>query len=1117
MHCFPTFSSEIVSSSQSKRILMKPRFPKTLLFGVFLWASIANLHAQKLKTDLFKNMKARAIGPAAMSGRITAIDAVVANPDIIYAGAASGGVWKTENGGTTWSSIFDENPIINIGAIAIQQSNPSVVWVGTGEGNPRNSVNLGAGIYKSLDGGRTWKTMGLEKTKNIHRIIIDPTNPNVVYVGVIGNPFADHPERGVFKTIDGGQTWEKILFTNERSGVGDMVMDPSNPNKLLVGMWEHHRSPYDFKSGGKGSGFYVTLDGGKNWTKLSNKINGIPEGDLGRIGIAIAKSEPNRVYALIESAKNALYRSDNGGFKWEKVNDEDAETIKGNRPFYFWDLAVDPKNENRVYGVFQMISMSEDAGKSFKVIVPYEGVHPDHHAFWIHPEDPSFIINGNDGGVAISRDRGRKWTYSETLPIGQFYHINVDNEIPYNVYGGLQDNGSWRGPGYLWQNGSIRSWHWQMMVGGDGFDVVPDPDNARFGYAMSQGGNLARYDSETGADVFIRPTASDSKTRLRFNWNAALAIDPIGKKTIYYGSQFLHKSGDKGNNWEIISPDLTTNNPVQQKAADETGGLTLDVTSAENHNTILCIAPSSVKQGVLWVGTDDGNVQLSQDGGKTWTNVSPKITGFPKECWIPQIKASTFNAGEAFVVANNYRQGDMGTYIFSTKDFGQTWTRLVDEKKVSGYALAIQQDVVEPKLIFVGTEQGLWVSVDEGATFTQWKAGFPPVSTMDLTIQEREADLVIATFGRALYVLDNIRPLRQIVASNGKILEQKIIAFAQADGYKANYRDATGASFAGDANYSGENRKKGAALAYFYNVPKKDSASVSKKDTIATITKKSAKKDAKAVVIANVPAIKKDSTKKVEIKYDTVFIKIYDAKNKLIRTLQHKPDSSGYQVVIWNMTEKGIRNPGTPKPKKNAPDGNGIDVLAGKYKVVFSAGDAKDSSFIEIKDDPRVPIAKEIQEAQRALYARMEKSITQLTEATDRLTEAEDVAKMIQSQLKDKEGKEVEDLNKASKTIQDTIKVKRELITGKKFEKQGYGRPYQVTPQAKIFEANGYINSKQITPTQADIRLIEQLESLTKETIGKVNKFFTSNWADYRKKVEATPMKTFKDYVPIGE
>ncbi|MDP5120178.1 MAG: hypothetical protein NWQ46_01180, partial [Spirosomaceae bacterium] len=424
--------------------------------------------------SLLKNKKARSIGPATMSGRVTAIDAVWENPDIMYVGTASGGVWKSDNGGTTFTSIFDENPIINIGAVAIQQSNPAVVWVGTGEGNPRNTVNLGGGIFKTLDGGKTWKPMGLENSSNIHRIIIDPNNPDVVYVGVIGNPFADHPERGVYKTTDGGETWKNILFTNQRSGVGDMAMDPSNPNKIFVNMWEHHRTPYDFKSGGAGSGMYVTYDAGKTFTKLDEK-NGLPKGELGRMGFAISRSSPNIIYALVESSKNALYKTEDGGMNWKKINDD--KDVADNRPFYFQDLAVDPTNENRLYNIYQMISMSEDGGKNFKVIVPYSGVHPDHHAFWIHPTDPSFIINGNDGGIAISRDRGRNWMFAESIPVGQYYHINVDNEIPYNVYGGLQDNGSWRGPAYTWMTGGIRNQFFEVVLFGDGFDVSPDPDD----------------------------------------------------------------------------------------------------------------------------------------------------------------------------------------------------------------------------------------------------------------------------------------------------------------------------------------------------------------------------------------------------------------------------------------------------------------------------------------------------------------------------------------------------------------------------------------------------------------------------------------------------------------
>jgi hypothetical protein len=526
----------------------------------------------------------------------------------------------------------------------------------------------------------------------------------------------------------------------------------------------------------------------------------------------------------------------------------------------------------------------------------------------------------------------------------------------------------------------------------------------------------------------------------------------------------------------------------------------------------LTIAPSPIKQGVIWIGTDDGNVQVTQDGGKTWSNVTSKLLGLPKESWIAQIRASTFNVGEAFVVANNYRQGDMGVYIYRTKDFGQTWTRLVDDKKVVGYALAIQQDVVEPKLIFVGTEQGLWVSVDEGLTFTQWKSGFPPVSTMDLSIQEREADLVIATFGRSIYVLDNIRPLRQL-AANSKLLDAKIVAFSNSDSYQANYRDAHGTGFAADANFVGENRRKGAKLSYFYNPPKSDTTTAKPNATAAPKPNNTTIGKGQKVISTVIP---KDTTKKNVVKYDTVYVKIYNAENKLIRTLQHRPDSAGYQTIMWNMTEKGVRYPGSAKPKKNAPDANGIDALAGKYKLVFVCGDAKDSSSIMIKDDPRVPIAQEIQLAKRALNERMEKSIVQLTEATDRLTEADEVAKSVQSQVKDKEGKELEDLAKATKGIQDSIKVKREMITGRKFEKQGYGRPYQITPQGKIFEARGYLFSKLIAPTKGDITLVEQLETLTKETIDAVNKFFGTSWVDYRKKVEAAPLKIFKDYLPIG-
>lgn len=1037
--------------------------------------------AQQIDFSLLKAMKPRNIGPGSMSGRVTAIAAVEQNPDIIYVGAASGGVWKSDNGGTTWKSIFDANPTVNIGAIAIQQNNPNTVWVGTGEGNPRNSINLGQGIYKSLDGGRTWKCMGLEKSVTIHRILIDPQNPQTVYAGVLGNPFADHQERGVYKTTDGGENWTKILYTNEKSGVGDMVMDPTNPNKIFVNMWQMRRTPYDFKSGGPGSGFYMTVDGGKNWTKL-DKNNGIPEGELGRIGISIAASNPDRVYAMIESSKNALYRSDDGGYQWEVVN-TDPQWVN-NRPFYFQDIAVDPQNENRLYNIYQMIARSEDGGKNFEVIIPYSGVHPDHHAFWINPKDPSFIIDGNDGGIAISRDRGKKWTYIEALPLGQFYHINVDNEMPYNVYGGLQDNGSWTGPAYIWREGGIRNAYWQTVLGGDGFDVVPDPENSRYGYAMSQGGALARYDKQSGFTYSIRPPAPDLKTRLRFNWNAALAQDPTNASTIYYGSQFVHKSTNKGISWEIISPDLTKNNPAQQKQ-EESGGLTIDITAAENHNTILTIAPSKLDAQVIWVGTDDGNVQLTRDGGKTWTNLTPSIKGLPKESWIPQIQASRYNAAEAWVVANNYRQGDFAPYVYRTKDFGKTWERVLDEKKVKGYALCILQDPVQPKLVFAGTENGLWVSIDEGKTFSQFKNGYPSVSTMDLAIQERESDLAIGTFGRGIWILDDIKPLRKIAAEG--IKDVMLFDPAIAVDVKGSLAPV-GIEFAADATYEAPNRPNGfARIPYLVKVP-------AKAETPANDAKKPANAKAKA---------------------DTLFARIYTQEGKLIRTLTNTRIDTGLNFIDWGLDEKGVRYPGRQRTRGQADEIGGIAALPGKYKAVVQYGSFKDSVQVEFMADPRIPFSKEVYQAKRNLSDRLAKTVEKLTQATDQLDESNEIATKVAAQLTGVDTKEAKELLKAAKAQQDSIKTIKEMLNGKRLEKQGYGRLYQLTALQKLNEAQGTINAKPVAPGAQEVKLVEQAEELSKQFIDRVNDYFTKDWSAFRKRVEETKVTLFKEYKPI--
>ena len=672
---------------------MKPSFAIAALL-------VGSVTAQ-IDPELLSTMKARSIGPAGMSGRVAAIDVVHRDPNVIWVGAATGGVWKSLNAGLNFEPVFDDQPVAAIGAVSIFQPSPDVVWIGTGEGNPRNSASVGNGVYRTLDGGETWSYLGLDKTERIHRILLDPNDRDTAYVAALGTTWGENPERGVYKTTDGGANWTKILYIDERTGAADLVMDPSNPNKLFAAMWDHRRWAHFFRSGGPGSGLHVTHDGGETWTKLTSEA-GLPKGELGRIGLAFAPSNPRIVYALVEAKKNVLLRSDDGGVKWRTVNREDNVA---NRPFYYADLRVDPERPNRIYNLASTVTMSEDGGKSFSTIS--RGVHPDHHELWINPADPRHLINGNDGGLAISNDRGKTWRFVFNLPLAQFYHIDVDMDVPYNVYGGLQDNGSWRGPSSVWENGGIRNHHWEEVGFGDGFRTLPDPTDSTTGYAMSQQGYVHRWTLDTGERRGIRPAPHDD-TPLRFNWNAAIAIDPFDPATIYFGSQFVHRSADRGLTWEVLSEDLTTNNPEWQKQ-DESGGLTLDVTGAENFTSIVTISPSPVTQGVVWAGTDDGRIHVSRDAGRSWTSVENNVPGVPANTWVPHIEPSRFDAGTAFVVFDDHRRSNWKTYVYKTTDYGTTWKSL-GRDPLRGYALSLAQDTVNRDLLFLGTEFGLWVT-----------------------------------------------------------------------------------------------------------------------------------------------------------------------------------------------------------------------------------------------------------------------------------------------------------------------------------------------------------------------------------------------------------------------
>lgn len=1072
------------------------------LFSCLLIGAISlTVVGQKLDMDDFKNMKARSIGPAGMSGRITAIDAVHSNPDIIYVGAASGGVWKSVSGGIAWEPIFNDQTTASVGAIAIQQSNPSVIWVGTGEGNPRNSLNGGDGIYKSLDGGKSWKKMGLAKTRHIHRILIDPSNPNTVYVGAIGSPWGIHPERGVFKTTDGGKTWNNVLFSNEKTGVGDMVMDPTNPNKLIVGMWEHKRDPWFFKSGGPGSGLHITYDGGETWKKLSDK-EGLPKGELGRIGLAIAPSNPNRVYALIESKKNAFYRSDDGGETWKKVNDKSEI---GNRPFYYSDLAVDPSNENRIFSIFTYINVSEDGGKSFSQLMPAygtsRGVHPDHHSWWIDPNNADFMMDGNDGGLNITRDRGKTWRFVENLPVGQFYHIAVDNEYPYNVYGGMQDNGSWAGPAYVWKAQGIRNNYWQEISFGDGFDVIPDPEDSRYGISTSQQGFAGIYDRQTGQFEFVRPTYPNGDAELRFNWNSAMSRDPFDPATIYFGSQFVHKSSDRGQNWEVISPDLTTNDPEKQKQG-ESGGLTMDATGAENYCTVIVISPSPTEQGTLWTGSDDGRVHISKDGGANWTDVS---VGIPDGVWVTQIQPSVKNKGEALLVANDYRRFNYTPMAYRTKDYGQTWTRIVDSNDVVGYALAIVEDPVESRLKFLGTDDGLYVSIDDANSWTKWTSGFPTTNAMDLIIHPREHDLVIGTFGRAIYVLDDIRPLRELAASGASILDKKLHVFNPPIAYQAANQQATGTRFGADATYNGENRRSGAMLTYVINKPEKE-----KKAEVEPSGKKKGKKN--KAEAADEPKMAEDEKSKV--KYDSVFIEIFDGET-LMRTMKLKaPKENGVQRAYWNMRQKGNYNLSRRKVnRKREPSGK--FVRPGTYKARISYGDQKDSTNVTVAYDPRLSMSASAIAAKNEALDRIENGEKLAFEAVEQLKESIKLAGDFEKQLTKKDKEVLKDAIELCKTTKDTLNSFLNAFIGKEDKRQGITRGQPQSVRNSLQSAQFYTGSATHAPGSTELNLIEKFEKDLAEAIKPVNDYFESEWPKFRETIEPIDLSPFKDYEKI--
>ena len=778
-------------------------------------AAAAEVDSAQLDSGAISGLGIRNIGSATMSGRIAALDARVGKDGktLIYVGSASGGVWKSSDGGTTFKPVFDKQPVQSIGAVTIDPSNAQTVWVGTGESWTRNSLSIGDGIYKSTDGGDSWSHLGLPNSERIVKIVVDPQSSDTVYACAPGKMWSDSADRGLYKTTDGGKSWSLVLKgSNLSTGCASLSMDPKDHDVLFASLWDYRRKGWTFRSGGEsataksGSGLFRSADGGKSWSEITAAANqGFPAKPFGRIAVAIAPSNPQVVYSFVESTDSALLRSDDGGKTWSQ---RDKSQMMVWRPFYFANLIIDPFNPDRVFKPDGALIQSLDGGKSFANVGG--GAHGDFHDVWINPSNTQHVIVGDDGGLWQSFDGGNKWWKQNNLPVSQFYHVSVDDKDPFQVYGGLQDNSSWVGQSAY--PGGIANSQWENMYGGDGFWMFSDPSDPDYLYTEAQGGTIGRVNRHTHEVRNIQPMPNYGE-KLRWNWNSPIALSPNEKGTIYIGAQFLFRSHDQGQSWDRISPDLTTNNPERQKQ-EESGGITVDNSAAETYTTIYSISESPKQAGLIWVGTDDGNVQLTRNDGKTWDNVTAHLKGVSRDSWVSWVQASAFEAGTAYVAIDRHTFGDMAPYIYKTTDFGKTFTVLVSPangKSLRGYVHVIREDSEKPELLYAGTEFGLWISNDAGANWAQFKANdFPAVAVRDIALQNRDKSLVLATHGRGIWIIDDITPLRALdsktLASDVAFLPTRVIQ---------QRISAAGGWPEGDASFTGPNPKGGADIAYF--------------------------------------------------------------------------------------------------------------------------------------------------------------------------------------------------------------------------------------------------------------------------------------------------------------
>ncbi len=1064
---------------RSKRPARKLYAQQALAAVGLLLMTLAPAISEEAKTP-FDNLSYRSIGPVNMSGRVADVEGIPGNPNVVYVGAASGGVWKTVDGGLTFKPIFDDQPIASIGDLALAPTNPDVIYVGSGEANARNSVSFGNGVYRSTDGGQSWKHVGLDATRHISRVVVSSLDPDVAYVGAMGHFSGPNEERGVFRTRDGGATWKKVLYVDDRHGVSDLDIDPTNPNILYAAFWHFDRKPWTHTTGSKEGGVWKSVDGGDSWQRLEE---GLPKGIVGRIAVKVAPSSPNVVYVMTESDEGTLFRSDDRGAKFEQVSDDVGIVSRG---LYYTDMRVDPADENRVYAVSSRLQRSIDGGRSFHRIS--RSTHVDYHSLWIDPTDPSRMWQGQDGGVAVSYDRGESWEPIRNLPLAQFYQVFHDNREPfYYLGGGLQDNGTWYGPSRTREPAGILEDDWRMMSFGDAYFVVPHPETIDLFLSESQAGGIVRTDMRTRqqVDVSPQPRRNDGgpvgDLEYRFNWNAPIVLSPHDAGTVYFAGNVVFKTRDFGDSWEAISPDLTTNDPDKQGEAG--GPAWVENTTAEYHCTIISFAESQVEAGVLWAGTDDGNLQVSRDGGTNWENVVGSIRDLPDFSPVSHLEPSQTEPGVAWAAFDRHMFDDLRPHLYRTNNYGRSWRRLGTEGiPDTAWIWVVRQDPRNPKLLWVGTELGLYASYDGGGSwYRHHLENLPTVAVHDVLIHPRDNDLIVGTHGRAIWVFDDATPLQ---SWSEEIAAKPAHLFAVRPALHFPVRFTRYGL--GDKVHRSPNPPNGALITY----------------SLAEKLDAPPEEDGESAAAAETDAESGDDQEGGK-KEERIKIEILDAAGGVIRTLDSEklPKEAGLNRTTWDLTSEPARRRNPPDPAFLEFFGavRGPRVLPGSYTVRLTVDGQSHETTVEVGVDPLVGVSHEELRAQRDAVVELHEMESRLN---DRLKGLDGVAAQLkarQAHVKLMETELPDDARKAWKAhdkAAEELLAKLSRVEGKPFWSQG------PRLSERIEDLSRNIDGQFTAPTAAQMQLLSELREEYQASIGEIDAFFDDAVAALNQKLE---------------